>query len=139
VAFTNYSIGHILTKTQAVEQIQLTSLQPPPDGAQYTMAAARNADGDLVLILQDQATHKNYVGTQDGLKPLAAGVVVGNELGITTAKGYKLIKGPELFAMDKQLRAFHVPTKGSAEIQPQTISSAVELEPTLRYVPKRDV
>jgi arabinogalactan oligomer/maltooligosaccharide transport system permease protein len=139
VAFTNYSIGHILTKTQAIDQIELTSLQAPPDGAQYTMAAARDAHGDLVLILQDQATNQNYVGTQDGLKPLPAGVVTGNELGITTAKGYKLIKGPALFAMDKELRAFHVPTKGSAEIQPQTISSAVELEPTLRYVPKRDV
>src|SRR5438034_1205290 len=74
VAFTNYSIGHILTKTQAVDQIELTSLQPPPNGAQYTMAAARDAHGDLVLILQDQATHKNYVGTQDGLRLLPAGV-----------------------------------------------------------------
>jgi arabinogalactan oligomer/maltooligosaccharide transport system permease protein len=49
-----------------------------------------------------------------------------------------VIKGAQLFAMDKQLRALHVPVGKSREIQPQTISSAAEVEPTLRYNPKTD-
>jgi arabinogalactan oligomer/maltooligosaccharide transport system permease protein len=139
VAFTNYSIGHISSKSDAIRQIQLTSLQPPPNGRQYTMAPARTANGDLVLILQDQATHKNFVGTGKGLQPLPASAVKANALGITAAQGFTIIKGQQLFSMDKALRAFHVPTHGAAEIQAQTISTAVELQPTLRYNPKRDV
>ena len=42
VAFTNYSTGHILTKADAVKQIELTSLQPPANGKTYTMAVAQD-------------------------------------------------------------------------------------------------
>jgi arabinogalactan oligomer / maltooligosaccharide transport system permease protein len=139
VAFTNYSTGHITSKPDAITQIELTSLQPPANGKLYTMAPARDSGGNLVLILQDQASHKDFVGTEKGLSPLAAGSVKGNELGITAAKGYTIIKGTELFAMDKEIRALRVPTTGRAQIQAQTISTAAELEPTLRYDEKRDV
>ena len=92
VAFTNYSTGHITTKPDAIHQIQLTSLQPPPNGKQYTMAAARNSDGDLVLILRDDASGKDYVGTKKGLTPLRAAAVTSGALGITAAKGYTIVK-----------------------------------------------
>ena len=61
-----------------------------------------------------------------------------NAFGIAAAQGYSVIKGAELFALDQELRAFHVPTAGRRAIKPQTISTAVELEPTLRYDPKTD-
>jgi arabinogalactan oligomer/maltooligosaccharide transport system permease protein len=138
VAFTNYSIGHIGSKAAAIKQIQITSLEPPANGEQYTMAPARTADGKLVLVLHDQITHKDFVGTEKGLTALPAGVVKGNDLGIVSAKGYTLIKGSDLFALDKTLNAFAVPTTGDKAIRPLTISSAVEMEPTLRYDPRRD-
>src|SRR5262249_8334491 len=75
VAFTHYGTGHIGTKAAAIQQIDLTSLQPPANGKSYTMAAAHDAGGKLVLILQDDATHKDFVGTQQGLTPLPAGSV----------------------------------------------------------------
>jgi arabinogalactan oligomer/maltooligosaccharide transport system permease protein len=138
VAFTNYSTGHIATKSDAVRQIQLNSLQPPPNGKQYAMGAARDAHGDLVLILQDQVTGSTYVGTQKGLTPLPKSAVKAGPLGITEAKGYRILKGNELFALDATLRGYQVPTSGSSAIRPQTISTAAELEPTLRYDAKRD-
>jgi arabinogalactan oligomer/maltooligosaccharide transport system permease protein len=64
VAFTNYSTGHITSKQDAITQIQLTSLQPPADAKQYTMAPARDKDGHLVLILQDQVSGADFVGTE---------------------------------------------------------------------------
>jgi arabinogalactan oligomer/maltooligosaccharide transport system permease protein len=103
------------------------------------MAPARDSSGHLVLILQDQASHQTYVGTQDGLKPIPQSSVKAGLLGITAATGYSIIKGPALFSMDKTLRAFKVPIGHDAAIQAQTISTAVELEPTLRYEPKRGV
>jgi arabinogalactan oligomer / maltooligosaccharide transport system permease protein len=138
VAFTNYSTGHILKKSSAITQIELTSLQPPANGKQYFMAPARNTDGDLVLVLKDQVSGATFVGTEKGLRPIAQSDVKANALGITAAKGYSIIKGTELFALDQTLHAFHVPTTGQSSITPQTISTAVELEPTLRYDSKTD-
>ena len=133
VAFTNYSTGHILSKSSAITQIQLTSLQPPPNGKQYFMAPAHDASGSLVLILKDQIGGKTFLGTEKGLTPLPQSDVTSSALGITAAKGYTIIKGNELFALDQRLRNFHVPTTGQSSITPQTISTAAELEPTLRY------
>ena len=138
VALTNYSTGHISTKGDAKKQIELTSLQPPTNGRTYTMAVARDAHGTLVLILQDDVSKKNYVGTPKGLTPLPAGIVSGGAGAITAAKGYTLLHGLALFNLDKTLQTYVVPV-GKAGIRPQTTSTAVELQPTLRYDAKRDV
>ena len=140
VAFSNYSIGHILTKSQAIDAIKVNSLDQLPNSRQFDMAVARDGGGNLVLLLHDQGSGgKVYVGTEKGLTPLATGAYTVNDLGQpTAAKGYTLVKGAELFALDQQLRNFKVPTTGVSAIQPQGTSNAVELAPTLRYDPKTD-
>jgi arabinogalactan oligomer/maltooligosaccharide transport system permease protein len=138
IAFTNYSTGHILTKAQAVKQIEVTSLQAPANGKTFTMAVARNSSGKLALILQDDSTKKLYIGTQQALSPAPPGVVRADSGGIESAKGYTLLSGLALFNVDKQLQTFVVPL-GKAGIRPQSTTTAVELQPTLRYDAKRDV
>ena len=140
VAFTNYSTGHIASKPDAIAAIKVNSLEPPPNGRQYTMAAARTADGKLVMILRDDTSGSFYAGDKNGLEPLAASdVTAEKDRPITGAKGYKLIQGAELFTLDAQLRTFTVPTTGDSAIRPQGIDQAVELRPTLRYDPARGV
>jgi arabinogalactan oligomer / maltooligosaccharide transport system permease protein len=139
VAFTNYSTGHILTKGQAIEQIKQVSLAPPPNGQTYTMAPAHAEDGSLVLILVNSDTGARYVGSPDGLKPLAKDAVQVNGDGLVTAAvGYKLVKGNELFTLDKQLSTYTVPTQGDSAIRPEGLDSAVDLAPTLRFDAKND-
>jgi arabinogalactan oligomer/maltooligosaccharide transport system permease protein len=138
VSFTNYSTGHITTKSAAIKQIQLTSLQPPANGKTYSMAVAKDASGKVVLILQDQASQKFYLGTQKGLTALASGVVRAPGGVITAAKGYTLLHGLALFNLDKTLQTYVVPV-GKAGIRPASTSTAIELEPTLRYDAKKDV
>ncbi len=138
VAFSNYSTGHISSKSAAIEQIRLTSLETPPNGKQYTMAVARRG-GELVLVLRDDATGKDYLGTTKGLTPLPPGTVETGALGITAAKGLRLVKGAELFSLDKTLARYVVPVGKDAGIRPQGIGQAVELRPTLRYDSARDV
>ena len=70
VAFTNYSTGHILSKTEAIAQIQLNSLERRRDGKTYTMAPARDADGKLVLILLGRGDRQDLRRHEDGLKPM---------------------------------------------------------------------
>jgi arabinogalactan oligomer/maltooligosaccharide transport system permease protein len=135
VAFSNYSTGHILTKSQAVAAIKINSLQPPPNGRQYDLAPARDQAGKLVLLLHDETSGAVFVGTTKHLQPLPkSDVTIGATGQPTAAKGYTLIKGAALFALDQQLRTYQVPTTGDAAIEPQGTALAVELEPTLRYL-----
>jgi arabinogalactan oligomer / maltooligosaccharide transport system permease protein len=139
VAFSNYSTGHVSSKGDAISAIKVNSLQPPENGRQFEMAPARDSSGNLVLILHDDESGKVYVGTTKGLTPLAKSDVTVADTGQpTAAKGYTLIKGTELFAMDAELKALIVPTTGDAAIQAQGVSQAVELEPTLRYDKAKD-
>ena len=138
VAFTNYSTGHILTKSQAIEGIKQVSLAPPENGQTYAMAPAHDADGKLVLVLVNADTGARYVGTPDGLKPLGPDAVeVNGDGAIVGATGYELVKGNELFTLDKQLQNYTVPTQGDSAIRPEGLDNALELEPTLRYDPAR--
>jgi arabinogalactan oligomer/maltooligosaccharide transport system permease protein len=140
VAFSNYSTGHVLTKSQAISTIKVNSLEPPPNGRQFDLAPARDASGNLVLILHDEVGGKVYVGTKKGLTPLPKTDVTIGATGVpSAAKGYTLIKGADLFALDQQLRTYEVPTTGDAAIGPQGTAVAVELQPTLRYDAKRNV
>jgi arabinogalactan oligomer/maltooligosaccharide transport system permease protein len=139
VAFQEYSVGHIITKSEAIEGIKRNSLAPPADGRSYVMAPARAADGELVLLLVDEVSGKPFAGTPEGLEPLPDGSVRLDELGlITGAQGYTLVKGEQLLALDKTLSAFIVPTEGSAAIRPEGLETALELKPTLRYDAERD-
>jgi arabinogalactan oligomer / maltooligosaccharide transport system permease protein len=139
VAFSNWSTGHVLVKEEAIDGIQRNSLSFPPDGHSYVMAPARDADGELVLLLVDEASGKPSLGRRDGLEPLPADSVRVDEVGtIVSARGYELVKGAELVALDRELSKFLVPTKGSSAIRPEGLGAAVELEPTMRYDATRD-
>ena len=135
VAFTNYSTGHILTKGQAIQAIEQNSLQQPANGAVYTLAYAHTAGGQLVELLKDQTSGKTFVGTPKKLQPVPESDFTVKAGAIVAAKGYTLVPQKELFSVV----GFNVPTgKGAEAVQPQGFTQAAVLEPTLRYVPKRD-
>jgi arabinogalactan oligomer/maltooligosaccharide transport system permease protein len=140
VAFSNYSTGHILAKDQAIKAIQINSLEPPPNGRQYDITPARDDSGKLVLLMHDETSGKVFVGSPDGVQPLAKGEVTIGETGQpSAAKGYTVVKGADLFTLDAALGDYTVPTSGGAAIRPQGTAVAVELRPTLRYVERRNV
>jgi arabinogalactan oligomer/maltooligosaccharide transport system permease protein len=139
VAFSNYSTGHILSKSQAIAAIKVNSLQPPDNGQQYEMSPARDASGHLVMLLHDDTSGKVFAGDTHGLKELSkTDVKIGSTGQPVAAKGYTLVQGAALFSLDKQLSNYEIPTHGDAAIQPQGFSSAVELKPTLRYDARND-
>lgn len=134
VGFTNWSTGHILVKSEAIAGIQRNSLGPPPAGTAYAMAPARSADGDLVLLLVDDTSGKQFVGSKDGLRPLEKGSLTLGEFSTIEAAPteYTLIKGAELLRLDQKLAGFTVPTESGA-IRAEGTETALELAPTLRY------
>jgi arabinogalactan oligomer / maltooligosaccharide transport system permease protein len=138
VAFTNWSTGHLATKSEAIRSIEQNSLAAPQNAKSYLMAPARDSNGELVLVLVDDQNGEAFIGTSEGLEPVAADAIQQEAGLITGARGYTLVKGPDLLALDKELLAYTVPTEGSAAIRPEGLDIATELEPTLRYDRSRD-
>lgn len=135
VGFTNWSTGHILTKPEAIQGIQRNSLAETGDTV-YAMAPARDEDGELVLLLVDDTTGEQFVGTREGLESLPDGTLEVDELGQITGapEGYSNIPGDELFGLDREIAKFVVPVgDGDAAIRPEGLSQALPLAPTLRY------
>jgi ABC-type sugar transport system permease subunit len=132
IAFTNWSTGHNLTKDEAIVAIQEVSLVAPADGKTYVATPAMK-DGELVLLLIDDATGDLYVGSESGLEPLppeSATVEVGT---ITAAEGYEVLQGSQIAGIDAQLAALVIPAGEDRFIRAEGLSLAVELQPTLVY------
>jgi arabinogalactan oligomer/maltooligosaccharide transport system permease protein len=136
-AFTNWSTGHNLTKSEAIAAIEETSLSQPANGRTFTSVPAKEG-GSLAVLLVDEDSGKAYAGTSDGLKALDPAKVKIANGSVTSAEGYEVVKGTELLTLDKELGELLVPTGQSSFIQPQGLSNAVELEPTLKYDENRD-
>jgi arabinogalactan oligomer/maltooligosaccharide transport system permease protein len=133
VAFTNYSTGHILSKSEAVSSIEANSLSQAVNGASYAMTLMRDDDGKLVLALLDEDTGKTYIGTKEGLRPIPRSDVTIADGAIATASGYKQLQGSDFAGLDQELSAYKVPVGEGRAIQPQGFDTAVTLEPTFRY------
>ena len=139
VAFTNWSTGHILQKQEAIEGIERSSLQEAPGGAIYVMAPARDENGDLVLLLVDDQTGRGAIGTTEGLEPNADLELTPEGAIASAPEGYTLVPPTEQASLDKELTAFTVPVGENRFIRAEGFETALTLQPTLRYVPQRDV
>src|SRR5262245_22846044 len=99
VAFTNYSTGHLLEKSEAIASIQQNSLTQTADGAQYLLAYAHDKGGALVQILKDETSGKTFIGTPRGLKAIPVEDVKTKAGAIVAAKGYDLVPQKDLFSV----------------------------------------
>jgi arabinogalactan oligomer/maltooligosaccharide transport system permease protein len=133
VAFTNYSTGHILSRSEAISSIRENSLTEAVNGASYSMTLMRDNDDKLVLALLDEDTGDTFIGTRDGLRPVPRADVTISEGSITAVPGYKQLQGSDFAGLDRELSSYKVPVGGGKAIQPQGFDTAVVLEPTYRY------
>jgi arabinogalactan oligomer/maltooligosaccharide transport system permease protein len=133
VAFTNYSTGHILSKSEAISSIERNSLTEAANAASYSMTLMRDSDGKLALALIDEDTGKTYIGTQQGLTPIPRSDLTIADGVITSAPGYKQLQGSDFAGLDQELSNYKVPVGEGRAIQPQGFDTAVTLEPTFRY------
>ena len=53
LSFTNYGTGHLITKAQAVEQIEANSLQASAEATRYRADIMETPDGEHFLVLTD--------------------------------------------------------------------------------------
>jgi arabinogalactan oligomer/maltooligosaccharide transport system permease protein len=73
-SFTNYGTGHVLTKTQAIDQIQSQSVQAVEGATRYDATPMRDADGVFAgFALYDSASEQLFLGTETELTELDLG------------------------------------------------------------------
>ncbi len=70
-SFTNYGTGHVLTRTQAIDQIQSQSVAPVEGATRYDITAMKGADGVFAgFALFDPEGEQLFLGTDTELTEL---------------------------------------------------------------------
>jgi ABC-type sugar transport system permease subunit len=139
VSFTNYGEGHLITKTQALDQI-LRAKYLPEAGLAFTWTAYRTPEGVYALWLKD-AEGNGYLAlvgeplTQP--QPGEAGIGELDDKGIPqTIEGFQRLNA-FVAAADKNLPEVQFGEAGKT-IQIRTPSEAAELVPLYVYDPEAD-
>ncbi|MBN1310969.1 MAG: ABC transporter permease subunit [Anaerolineae bacterium] len=139
VSFTNYGEGHLITKEQAVDQIERRTYLPET-GKAYSWTAYRSPEGDYALWLQD-AEGKGYLATPG--EPLAQpqsgelGVGELDDQGVPQSiEGYQRLNAI-VAATDSNLENIRFGEEGNT-IQIRSPSEAAELVPLYAYDPDQD-
>lgn len=137
LSFTNYGAGHILTKQQAIEQIEQQSLFTPPDATRYEVQLFAN-NGDLGALLTD-AEGNQFFGTAEGLTPLAETEGVQQEGERVSQVGdFARLNLAEAQERQGDLQELRIPIE-DGEIQLLTFTTAAAQEARIVYDPERDV
>jgi arabinogalactan oligomer/maltooligosaccharide transport system permease protein len=135
-AFTNFGDAHRGSKADAIQAIEGASVTKVAGTADYRLSIATKGDpasGSLVFLLTDPKSKQSFVGTKDGLQPLAASGVELNEQGnVTKAPGYTILTIGQAAAREDDLDNFSVPTDKGA-IVPAGLSRAFEGAPQRAY------
>ena len=139
VSFTNYGEGHLITKTQAIDQISKAKYLPET-GLAYTWTAYKTPEGVYALWLKD-ADGNGYLALVG--KPLAQpkpgemGIGELDDKGIPkTIEGYQRLNAI-MAATDKNLTEIQFGEEGKT-IQVRSPSEAAELVPLYVYDPEQD-
>ena len=53
LSFTNYGTGHLISQSQAIDQIEANSLQASADATRYRADIMETPDGEHFLVLTD--------------------------------------------------------------------------------------
>lgn len=137
MSVTNYGGGHLVSKEEAIEAIEASSVRQVEGSARYALNLAvperdDPATADITFLLTDP-DGAYFAGTDDGLEPLDAAGVETNPRGrILSAEGYTILTGTQVNARSADLAEFAVPTD-TGGIKMIGLSEAFIGEPTRVY------
>ena len=109
-SFTNFGTGNILTKDQAVNQIEKNSVSATGDAIRFELQVLASGDptGALAFLLTDTDGNQ-YLGTADGLTAVEPDQIV--EQGTKqTVEGFVALRAGEANDRKAEIAAFAVPS-----------------------------
>ncbi|MDP1879171.1 MAG: ABC transporter permease subunit [Actinomycetota bacterium] len=111
------------------------------EGTTDSASPVPSGDGDMNVATpaDDTSYPPTYIGTPGGIDEVEPSTVQRDEFGtVTGVEGYTNVPESDLASNDAALAGYDVPGPDGGLIQPQGLSTAVELEPTLVYDPVAD-
>ncbi|HUS94434.1 MAG TPA: ABC transporter permease subunit [Patescibacteria group bacterium] len=142
VSFTNFGFGHLLTKEQAIEQLENIKYLPEGAGA-YSWTAYVSEDGEFALWLQDENGRGLLALPGVGAIEVSSGeegVGEFDDAGIPlTVEGYERLKRTDLLRYIGQLGDLRLGDEDDPRpVQVTGLDAAAELEPRYIYDEESD-
>jgi arabinogalactan oligomer/maltooligosaccharide transport system permease protein len=139
LSFTNYGTGHLITKNQAIAQIEDNSLQAAPDATRYRADIMKTPSGDLYLLLTDPAG-TYHTGQSGSLEPADPAKVQTSDSGAVTAYGDDVaLTVPEKSKLSQEQKDALAVDTDTGTVQLTSLTGAAELVQRYHYDAGRDV
>jgi len=139
LSFTNYGTGHLISQSQAVEQIEANSLQASADATRYRADIMETSDGEHFLLLTDPEG-LFFTGESGTLEPADPDQVQTGDSGAVSGYGdataLTVVEKSELSDEEKGELAV---TTDTGLIQLTSLTEAAELEQRFQYDSDRNV
>jgi len=138
ISFTNYGDGHLLTKPQSVEAIESRTYLPET-GVAFAWNAFRNADGDYLLWLRNEAGETFIARPDEPVAPSAPGDYGElNDDGVPLQiDGYDLIPRLQTIAIIEDLGAIDFGVEEEI-VKVQNLDRAATTQQRYIYDPETD-
>ena len=131
ISLTNASVAHRLSQTQALDNLT-SRTSNVPGTTRFQMTILGDATGDLAFYLVDE-DGSEYLGTEDGLDPLAPDRITADADGkVTAVDGYSVMGIGEVSDRQDEILALEVPSD-QGTIRAATITSAAVYESLYTY------
>jgi arabinogalactan oligomer/maltooligosaccharide transport system permease protein len=139
LSFTNYGTGHLITKSQAITQIEGNSLQAAPNATRYRADVMQTPDGGLYLFLTDPSG-AHFTGESGTLESANAADVQKSESGTVTGYGdAKALTIPEKSKLSQEQKDALAVETDTGMIRLTSLTEAAELAQRYQYDSDRDV
>jgi arabinogalactan oligomer/maltooligosaccharide transport system permease protein len=134
-AFTNYSVGHMVSRDEAIQGVIRSFVEPAPTGGNYSITVVHQGE-TLALLLTNTDSNKVFLGTSSGLTPVSNATMDSSGIAISIPdwQAYK-IKDLYVAALQKRITSFQVPTSPTSYITADSTTTAVEMISSTKYDP----
>jgi arabinogalactan oligomer/maltooligosaccharide transport system permease protein len=138
LSFTNYGTGHLITKSQAIAQIEANSLQPSEDAVIYRADVMETPDGELYLFLTDPDGNY-FTGASGSLEPADPALVQKEGNFVTGYGDDTALTVPEKNKLTTEQKADLSVETETGLIQLTSLTQAAELQQRYVYEAERGV
>ncbi len=132
-AFTNYSVGHMVSRSDAIQGVISSFVEPLPSGGDYALVVVHQGD-TIGFLLTNTDTKKVLLGTSEGATPEPNAILDASGTAISLP-GWQSYQTKELFdsVLQKRITSLQVPMGAAHYISADSTATAVEKVSTVKY------
>lgn len=137
-AFTNYSVGHMVSRDEAIQGVERSFVSPVSSGGNFLLTVVHQGE-TLGFLLTNTDSNKVFLGTGSGLSAVTNATLNADGKAVSIP-GWESYRTKDLFVpvLQKRITAFQVPRGTGKYITADSTSSAIEMVSTVKYDPVKN-